>query len=305
MTPAITGFVTRDQWGARAPRKIGTNITASGRVTAHYGGNNQGMPDASVSHDRCVSLIRAYQRTHMDDRDYHDIAYNMAVCQHGYAFAGRGAGARSAANGTNVGNQNYYAVVFLLGGSEVPTPQAKAAFAWCVAALRAADGVATAEINNHRDHGTGTACAGDHVRAALAAGELEPTTAAAAPPAAAPGALDTDGRWGPATTRRLQAYLGTTVDGVISGQHRSTRNAALAAAEWVQRGGNGSNVIRKMQEHLRARGLYRGPVDGLCGEGTIRALQAHLGTPIDGTISDPSAMVKRMQERLNSNNLFA
>ncbi|WP_260364489.1 hypothetical protein [Lactococcus cremoris] len=43
--------------------------------------------------------------------------------------------------------------------------------------------------------------------------------------------------------------------------------------------------------------------DGLFGQGTIKALQKHLGTTQDGTISPVSDSVKELQRRLNANKL--
>jgi murein L,D-transpeptidase YcbB/YkuD len=40
--------------------------------------------------------------------------------------------------------------------------------------------------------------------------------------------------------------------------------------------------------------------DGYIGPRTIAAIQQHLGTPADGVISSPSAMVKALQKRLNA-----
>ena len=40
-------------------------------------------------------------------------------------------------------------------------------------------------------------------------------------------------------------------------------------------------------------------MDGYIGPQTIRAWQKKLGTPIDGTVSSPSAMVKKLQKWCN------
>lgn len=100
-----------------------------------------------------------------------------------------------------------------------------------------------------------------------------------------------DGQWGNSTTRRLQQYLGTSQDGVISGQVRTSANANVYSAQW---GNSGSNVIRALQAKL---GL---PQDGNLGPATVRALQAHLGTTQDGQISPRSNVVKAMQHALNN-----
>lgn len=141
------------------------------------------------------------------------------------------------------------------------------------------DGVTWAVFNEWVANGTGS----------------NPTPAPA--PAPAPTGLVVDGLWGEATTRRLQEYLGTPVDGVISHQWKSAANANLFSAQFdkTQRG---STVIRALQE----RKLGVRP-DGLLGSTSITSLQRILGTPQDGVISNPSTMVRALQERLNASTL--
>lgn len=135
MTARVAGFVSRADAGLRAPKSVSKNINAaSGGVALHYGGPATNLnPD---NHGECVHLWKQWQDFHMDSRGWSDIAYTMGVCDHGYAFAGRGAGVRTAAQGTNDGNQRYYAVVWLGGEGEEPTQAAMDAFDWCVLTLR-------------------------------------------------------------------------------------------------------------------------------------------------------------------------
>ena len=44
-------------------------------------------------------------------------------------------------------------------------------------------------------------------------------------------------------------------------------------------------------------------VDGQFGQATIKALQKHLGTRQDGTISPVSDSVRELQQRLNANKI--
>lgn len=112
--------------------------------------------------------------------------------------------------------------------------------------------------------------------------------------------LDVDGYWGPATTRRLQTYLGTTVDGIISSQNRAIKssNPGLQSSswEWVSNPG-GSQCIKAWQKKVGTT------QDGIWGPNTCRATQKYLGTYQDGVVSSPSNMVKALQTRLNNNNL--
>ena len=95
-------------------------------------------------------------------------------------------------------------------------------------------------------------------------------------------AISVDGVWGPELTKRLQESFKTGVDGVISDQ--PTANKEYCAG--TERGG-------AMQ---RWAGVT---ADGYIGPQTIRAMQKKLGTMVDGVISNPSAMVKALQEWCN------
>ena len=91
--------------------------------------------------------------------------------------------------------------------------------------------------------------------------------------------LAVDGYWGPATTRALQRYFGTPVDGYLS---------------------KPSLLIKAMQKWLGTT------QDGYISEPyslMVVALQKRFGTPQDGKISKPSLMVKEMQRRLNNGKL--
>ena len=128
----------------------------------------------------------------------------------------------------------------------------------------------------------------------------KPSTPSAKPstPATKPSyiTLSADGKFGPATARRLQQYFGTTQDGVISHQYKQKFNQNIYAAQFDQTL-RGSNVIRALQKLL---GVSQ---DGLMGQATIKALQKRLGTTQDGIISPVSNAVKALQQALNKNKL--
>lgn len=116
-------LITRAQWGARAPRaRPGEDFTGG---TAHWEGPHMG----TFPHASCPAKVRGIQAFHMDARGWSDIAYNAVVCPHGYVFEGRGQGVRSAANGTNVGNDSDGAVCYLGGEGDPFTPEGAAAMA--------------------------------------------------------------------------------------------------------------------------------------------------------------------------------
>jgi hypothetical protein len=148
-------FVSRAEWGARPPRSASTNITPSS-CTAHYGGNSP-WGGKIGDHSRCPVVVRNWQAFHMDGRGWADLAYNMVVCPHGYVFQGRGHGVRSAANGTNQGNQNSYAICYLAGAGDPLTADGKRAF------LDAALVLGQPLTKVHSDW-FATSCPGDEVR---------------------------------------------------------------------------------------------------------------------------------------------
>jgi hypothetical protein len=84
--------------------------------------------DEQRLHRNCANRVRAMQRYHMETQGWLDVAYNHIFCRHGFAFVGRGFGARSAANGTKQANDHYFAVCFLgddsVGRADV-TPEAR------------------------------------------------------------------------------------------------------------------------------------------------------------------------------------
>lgn len=160
MTARAVGFVTREAAGLRKPRSVSRNIKPGmGGVAVHYGG--PAVPIAK--HQDCLRTWRAWQNYHMDGHGWVDIAYTMGYCQHGYVFAGRGAGIRTAAQGTNDGNDRFYAVVWIGGAGQVPTQKAVDALEWCIAELRRAGGAGMA-VKPHSSFHT-TDCPGDSLRA--------------------------------------------------------------------------------------------------------------------------------------------
>lgn len=109
--------------------------------------------------------------------------------------------------------------------------------------------------------------------------------------------LTVDGYWGPATTKALQKALGTTVDGIVSGQASGDFNkvnkGGLSTSTWKM-GKGGSNMVRALQKKLGVS------TDGYFGPKTCKALQKYLGTYADGYVDGPSNMVKALQKKLNS-----
>lgn len=120
MTPHRTVFESRETVGLVPPRsapRIPGPVTS---VTVHWNGPAVRIP-AVRGHAGCRAFWRQVQKFHMHDRGWSDIAYTVGVCIHGVVMAGRGLGVRTAANGTNLGNNSSYAIYALLGEGEVPS----------------------------------------------------------------------------------------------------------------------------------------------------------------------------------------
>ena len=157
-------FVSRSEWGARAPKqRVLGNLSKPS--TVHWNGPK--MPE--VSHDRCASVVRGTQNFHMDGRGWSDIAYNFLVCVHGYVFEGRGLNVWNGANGTNTGNQTSHAVMVLVGQGNALTSAAKQAVKDAVAHVDAKTAAPGAPVIGHRDHKS-TECPGDELHAWVHAG---------------------------------------------------------------------------------------------------------------------------------------
>lgn len=185
---AHRGHLSRAQLGLRSPRSRSTNITPSkGGCTRHYGGSTLGISLDLSGHARCISVWRGWQNYHMDSHKWADIAYTAGYCQHGYTFAGRGFGVRTAANGTNKGNQSWYAFTFIGGGSDIPSTDALDALDWLVVQARN-DGAGNS-FNAHSDHKP-TACPGNFLRnytfGNRTGAQKPPSTTPATPPKPAP-----------------------------------------------------------------------------------------------------------------------
>ena len=117
-----------------------------------------------------------------------------------------------------------------------------------------------------------------------------------APAPSSPG-LAVDGEWGPATTRALQKLLGTTVDGIVSGQRSAYRKnwPSCLTSSWRFGWSGKSPMIAALQRKL---GISD---DGIAGPATCKALQKRLGVAVDGVFGPNS--VKALQKALNNGKL--
>jgi hypothetical protein len=77
-------------------------------------------------------MVRAIQDYHMDAKGWADIAYSTITCRHGTVFVGRGYGVRTAAQGTDAGNDQSYAHCAMIGPLDEVTEELKDSLRWVV-----------------------------------------------------------------------------------------------------------------------------------------------------------------------------
>lgn len=108
-----------------------------------------------------------------------------------------------------------------------------------------------------------------------------------------------DGVWGEATTKALQRYVGTVVDGIISHQLVSSEKIIISRFGHTFQFDNtrkGSLCIKALQRKLGTAD------DGLIGKNTIKALQRWLGVPADGICGKQTTIA--LQKFLESKGMF-
>lgn len=160
MTARIKRFYTRAELGMKKPTAVSHNITPqNGGVAGHYGGGGPNPPPSTFEAAKRIWL--GWQAYHMNGQGWRDIAYTAGYDNLGNVYAGRGLNVRCGANGSNFGNQNYYAFVWIGGGSAVPSQAAKDAYEWLVYWART-KGNAGMRSRPHY-HFTSTSCAGKNL----------------------------------------------------------------------------------------------------------------------------------------------
>lgn len=137
-------------------------------VVVHY------PSDLTVSADT-PAVLRAIRKDHVNNRGYSDAAYNVAVDVRGHIWDVRGLSRISAANDERSdANLRYAAILFLIGRHEKPSAAMMTAGREVVRVWRSRHPGAT-KVRPHSDVSSdGTACPGDHLRAAITSGQLEP-----------------------------------------------------------------------------------------------------------------------------------
>lgn len=163
-------YVSRAKLGWPASKAPDQAVPVKG-FKIHYEGT--GVPEGS--HAGCATRWNMIRNSHLANtaEGYSDVAYNWAVCQHGYVFEGRGWGKQTGANGSQSLNRPHNAILWMGGdaGVTVPSPAAVSAIKGLIRHLRTKG--AGNEILGHRD-GYATSCPGDPMYSLVKSGKLEP-----------------------------------------------------------------------------------------------------------------------------------
>lgn len=270
----------RSDWTDRAPKDITPMPARPLGVVVHYPGMGAPRPVEAVP-----ELLREWQRMHMDDKGWDDIAYQVAVDQRGERWELRTFAHQSAANGSAPLNRLYLAVLAVLGDDEAPTEAMLAGLRMAVRDGRAA-GAGTLIYPHSFVRPSGTRCPGPVLRARLA--ELDPAAFPAIPPtpppptpapAPAPAAPA-----GPAFPLPPGWYFGpyTGPRESVSGYQTDRRGRRTP----LPRSHRNRDGLATWQGRMAERG-WSITVDGLWGdqtEGVARAFQTEKRLDVDGLV---------------------
>ncbi|WP_327073441.1 peptidoglycan-binding protein [Kitasatospora purpeofusca] len=273
-------LVTRDEWGARPPKRPLAPITRTAGVKIHYEGTEVPV-SLAADHGRCAPRMRALQASHLADpvEDYNDIAYTAVVCPHGAVYVGRGPGFRTGANGNPTLNAGHYAVCAMVGSSGLtePTPEQLGGLVDAIEWLRA-EGGAGAEVRGHRD-GYATSCPGEPLYRWVQAGAPRPDAPTAPAPEPEPPAEPTPARYR------------TTIGGLEYGYGAHGPQVTAVGEALVRQGFGGHYAsgpgpdwtdadTRNYQAFQQSLGYTEADADGVPGEDSLRRLLGDLPSAV-------------------------
>lgn len=159
-------IITKGEWESNS-KNSAARIDAVYGVGIHWEGPKMGIHTPTEYY----AIVRGIERFHEQTRGWDDIAYSYLVSPHGQVFEGRGLGKRTAANGTEWGNDHFYAACYLGGEGDPFTDKAKVAYNELIAYLRQHG--AGPDVRPHSSFKS-TACPGNDIRAWIAAGRPTP-----------------------------------------------------------------------------------------------------------------------------------
>jgi len=200
----------------------------------------------------------------MDSRGWSDIAYTSGVCPHGHRYEGRGVGVRTAANGTNIGNELSYATCYIAGDGDPLTQAAKTAFV--DEALRL-----SVLLNKVHSDWKPTSCPGSELKHWVNNG-------ASAPP------------WGNSTSPPSPTKPPSTIDWAAVRRMVAKQTADTLRSQETIRNGSNWLSITLLQSAINIVDPSRGlKIDGRWGPNTHNAVldfQKYLGLTADGIVGD-------------------
>lgn len=120
-------IITREAWGAT--KSPSPSLIKPDGMTLHWEGPTMGI----YRREQYAAVVRGIEKFHERTRGWQDIAYNWLVDPYGQIFQGRGANRRSAANGTNRGNNISEALCYIGGKGDPFTDEAARAISSLVA----------------------------------------------------------------------------------------------------------------------------------------------------------------------------
>lgn len=156
---------SRASWGARRPRARTIQDPRDVReLFLHYPASGHALEHLDTDSEQ-DAYMRAIQAFHMDGRGWSDFAYSFAVFQDGEVYRGRGVHAVPAAQAGH--NTNTFAVLCVLGNTEVPSSRMRESL---VALKNYLDRRAGRDLLA-RPHSAvvSTSCPGPHLRAFIPA----------------------------------------------------------------------------------------------------------------------------------------
>ena len=162
---------SRAEWGARSAAAADPLDPAEVvGIAIHW----PAMREPLETFESVAAALRSWQRMHMDDRGYRDIAYQVAVDQQGNRYELRGLHGVSAANGDTIPNRRYGAVLAVLAPGERPSEAMVEALRVVVAYHRAIF-PGSRQVVGHQDvRPEPTACPGPILEAMVKAHVFEP-----------------------------------------------------------------------------------------------------------------------------------
>lgn len=240
MPPTI---VTREQWGARAPRRPFTRRWRKLQgIVIHHSGVRNGPTGAKA--------LKAFEKHHMDGRGWNGIAYNWLVGEDGRVYHGRGPGIVGGA--TKGYNSTTESICYTgWGGDEIPQA-AQESLKWLVDHLQQAHRSGL-WVKRHRDFAS-TTCPGGW----LAQWVEDGLVVKAAQP----------------DVKLVLQYLAAL--------QKQVERRPLARSRRSR-----GDAVKVVQQRLKAHGHHPGPIDGLFGPATqraVRAFQGAAGMKVDGVV---------------------